>query len=178
MGTVGKSSVGKRFLEVLQDQHCDETRTTEKRFRVLRNVGEAAEYFPINEPVLCFGSGDGFEVEVWNLLGFKATGYDISQRKNKLAKKHGVDVGKKYPSNIYCAHTLEHLENRNLVLDEMRENCISTICLIFPIEPIGSNNPSHLSPIKSLNDINLDMMVVLKYERLNNEREGVIIFKK
>ena len=68
-------------LEKIQDEHCDMTRTTAKRFRVLRNVGEAAIHFPKDEPVLCIGSGDGFEVEVWKTIGFYSVGLDISSSK-------------------------------------------------------------------------------------------------
>jgi hypothetical protein len=175
MGSFKEPSLGKRFLEKLQDEHCDETRNTEKRFRVLRNVGEAAPYFPINEPVLCYGSGDGFEVQVWSLLGFEAYGYDISSHKNKLAQSHGVEIKKDIKANVYCAHTLEHLYDRDAQIKRMISNCISTVCFIFPIEPNGSKNPSHLSPIKSINDIVVPMNIMVKYERWNDEKEGIII---
>lgn len=166
----------------LQDQHCDYTRNTEKRFRVLRNIGEVAPYFPIDEPVICFGSGDGFEVEVWRLLGYDAIGCEISPKKRERALKYGVrTVTNLYDDirrNVYCAHTVEHVSNRDLVISRLAAWSISTICLIFPIEPDGSKNPSHLSPVQNLDDIKLPGVTLLKYERWNNELEGVIINAK
>jgi hypothetical protein len=88
--------MGQKFLEDLQDQHCDYTRTTGKRFRVMRNVGEVAPYYPINEPVLCFGSGDGFEVQAWDLLGFDAVGCEISEKKSAYHRAIGFTLTKPY----------------------------------------------------------------------------------
>lgn len=184
MGIIRGAALGKEFLEKLQDKHCDETRTTSKRFRVMRNIGEAAPYFPENESVLCVGSGDGFEVEAWKLLGFEATGYEISSSKIRIASRHGVatlDQGLEdiHPHNIYCAHTIEHLDNPSNYLKIFCRLAISTICLIFPIEPYGSNNPSHLSPVGSLHDIDLQgFRVMLKKERWNDDREGIIIWNR
>ena len=166
----------------VQDQHCDYTRGTEKSFRVLRNIGKAAPYFPINEPILCFGSGDGFEIQVWKLLGFDVIGCEISSEKRKIAKGFKVKTFKNLYNglkrNVYCAHTIEHVENRMRVLSQLYNISVSTICLIFPIEPNGSMNPSHLSPVQNIEYIKLPGKTVLKYEHWNNEREGIIIFKK
>ena len=179
--------MGKRLLnlEKIQDEHCDMTRTTAKRFRVLRNVGEAAIHFPKDEPVLCIGSGDGFEVEVWKTIGFYSVGLDISSSKRCIALDHGVVSfknmdgmsGKKF--NVYCAHTLEHCANIKIMLDNIRDHCLTTVCLIFPIEQNGSKNPSHLSPITNIDDVHIDgMKTIRKYERWNDEREGFLILKK
>lgn len=166
----------------LQDRHCDYTRNTEKRFRVLRNIGEAAPYFPIDEPVLCFGSGDGFEVEVWKMLGYDVVGCEISHIKRLIASDHNVrsyallkDISCR---NVYCAHTIEHLKDRDDKLIRMWNISISVMCLIFPIEPNGSENPSHLSPVLNINDIKLPGDTLLKYERWNGEREAILIAKK
>ena len=167
----------------LQDMHCDYTRDTEKRFRSLRNIGEVAPHFPINEPVICFGSGDGFEVEVWQLLGYDAIGCEISSIKKDIASKYGIrTINSLYDGarrNVYCAHTIEHVRNRDIAMKRIAAWSISTTCFIFPIEPNGSMNPSHLSPVKSINDIDIPgMQILLKYERWNDEREGIVIFKK
>jgi hypothetical protein len=184
MGTIGEPTLGKGFLEKLQDQHCDETRTTSKRFRVMRNVGESAPYFPEDEPILCVGSGDGFEVQAWKLLGFDVSGYEISSSKIRIAAKHSIatfyqGLEKLYPYNIYCAHTIEHFDNSSEYIRIFSKLAISTVCLIFPIEPYGSNNPSHLSPVGSIHDIDLPgFKIMLKKERWNDEREGIIIWKR
>ena len=184
MGTIGESTLGKELLEKLQDQHCDETWTTTKRFRVMRNIGEAAPYFPEDEPILCVGSGDGFEVRAWELLGFDVSGYEISSSKIKIAAEYGVStldhgLENMKPNNIYCAHTLEHFESSCKYIDLFCRLAISTICLIFPIEPYGSKNPSHLSPIRSIHDIDLPgFKIMLKKERWNDDREGIIIWKR
>ena len=147
----------------------------------MRNVGEAAQYFPEDEPILCVGSGDGFEIQAWMLLGFEASGYEISSSKIKIAAGHGIStfdqgLGDIYPHNIYCAHTLEHLDNPSEYMKIFSRLAISTICVIFPIEPNGSKNPSHLSPIGSIHDINFPGFdILLKKERWNDEREGIII---
>jgi hypothetical protein len=178
--------VGKRFLnlEKLQDDHCDFTRGTNKRFRVLRNVGEAAKYFPIDEPIICIGSGDGFEVEVWKLLGFNAFGCEISTRKRIIAKAFGVTSVTNFADsqgrcNIYCAHTIEHMKQAQLEINNWTKRVKTVICCIFPIEPMGTRNPSHLSPIKSLNTLKFpNMEILLKQERFNDEREGIIIARR
>jgi hypothetical protein len=160
------------------------TRTTSKRFRVLRNIGMAAPYFPETERVLCFGSGDGFEIEIWRRLGFTAAGCEISKVKREIAMSHGLHTWGslsqiKEEFNVYCAHTIEHVVDNKLLLRQLSEMCITTMCLIFPIEPNGSKNPSHLSPVKSLNEVKVNgFKTVLKYEHWNEEREGVIIYKR
>jgi len=178
--------LGKRLLnlEAIQEAHCDYTTGTSKQFRVLRNIGEVAPYFPINEPILCFGSGDGFEVRVWELLGYAAIGCELSSKKREVALSYGVETVSNLEAcigmrrNVYCAHTIEHVEDRDITMLRLASISISTICFIFPIEPNGSMNPSHLSPIESLDDVDiLDMRTALKYERWNDEREGIVIFK-
>ena len=178
--------MGKKLLEKIQDRHCDMTRTTTKRFRVLRNVGMAAPYFPIDEPVLCFGSGDGFEVEIWGRLGFSAIGCEISTKKRQIAEAHGCrtvgsldDIERLGRFNIYSAHTIEHVQDYGIILERLAAVTLSTACIFFPIEPYGSKNPSHLSPVAALDDVRMDgMRTVVKTERWNDEREGVIIFKR
>ena len=177
---VGQPAVGQDVL--VQDQHCDFTRGTSKRFRVMRNVGMAAAYFPEDEPVLCFGCGDGFEIEAWRLLGFDAVGVELSDIKRTVAAKRRLTVYKSMPSgigaNIYCAHTIEHLPYIKKTIKELWHICLSVMCLIFPIEPHGTRNPSHLSPIKSLDDIDVPGRILYKQSRFNDEPEGVIICKR
>ena len=172
------------YIEQIQDTHCDMTRTTEKKFRVLRNIGMAAPYFPENESVLCFGSGDGFEIEIWRRLGFRAVGCEISKVKREIARSHGLYSWADRTEvlgnhNIYCAHTIEHVTDVEDTLGWFVKTCVSTLCLIFPIEPYGSKNPSHLSPIKSMEQLRIPRMeVVLKFEHWNDEREGVLIYQQ
>lgn len=175
--------MGERFLEQLQDEHCDFTRTTRKRFRVLRNIGEAAIYYPEEEGVLCFGSGDGFELQVWKLLGFNAIGCEISSKKNNIAAIYGVESVNDIKSikeqrNIYCAHTLEHVNNAQELIFTLWDKCLSIMCCIFPIEPKGSKNPSHLSPIYNLNQLIFPGKILYKSSRWNDEFEGIIICAK
>jgi hypothetical protein len=175
--------MGQKFLEDLQDQHCDYTRTTGKRFRVMRNVGEVAPYYPINEPVLCFGSGDGFEVQAWDLLGFDAVGCEISERKRRISSGYRVYTYETLSQaqgqyNIYCAHTLEHVVDKRALISQLWEKCCSVMCLIFPIEPNGTKNPSHLSPIKNIDDVVVPGSIIKKTVRWNDELEGLILCRK
>lgn len=171
-------------IERLQDAHCDPTRTTHKRFRVLRNIGEAAPFFPPDEPVLCYGSGDGFEVEVWRLLGYAAFGCEISSKKRAVAAAHDIVTvptldDMRDPCNIYCAHTIEHLADPQAIIDQWLRMVQSTICCIFPIEPHGSKNPSHLAPVADLSAVRFPgLQTIIRTERWNDEREGFVIAKR
>lgn len=174
----------------LQDLHCDWSRGTNKGARIFRNIGEVARFFPLSEPVLCVGCGDGLEVQAWRLLGYRADGIDISVAKRKVAESHGVpytsapaedilaDISPGF--NVYCAHTLEHLLSPDTVMQEMRRIVVSVMCIIVPIEAKGSNNPSHLSPVLDLSHIRLSGNIeeVMRCERWNNEPEGIIVWRK
>lgn len=173
----------------LQEQHCDDSRGTRKGARILRNVGEFARWFPRDEPIICVGAGDGLEVEAWQLLGHEATGIDISPKKARVASKFGVPVldldahGADYRGrNIYCAHTLEHCKDAESLLYSFALNALSTICVIVPIEPDGSRNPSHLSPIRNLSQLHLPersgWIETLRTERHNDEPEGAIVWNR
>ena len=180
--------MGKELLERLQDRHCDWSRGTKKGFRVLRNVGDAARHFPLSEPLMCFGCGDGLEVEAFKLLGFDVIGCDISRKKRLVAEQHNTLVYapddpllEQIERNIYCAHTIEHVEDLVQTLEYFEEVAISTICIICPIEPRGSRNPSHLSPIRSIRDLELSDWTYWKpiriEERFNDEPEAVLVWK-
>lgn len=174
-------------LARIQTKHCDMSRGTAKGRRILRNVGEVSRFFPLDEPVLCVGSGDGLEVEAWRLLGYEAHGVEISPHKASIAKRHGVPCTEAPAEslnevagnwNIYCAHTLEHCTDPSTVLAQFVGMALSTICIIVPIEPMGTRNPSHLNPIKSLSDIRLPgLLEEMRAERFNDEPEGVIVWK-
>lgn len=182
--------------EQLQSTHCDKSRGTSKGARILRNIGEVSKYYPINEPILCIGCGDGLEIEAWKLLGYNdVRGIEIDREKAKIAKKHGCNVsthniedwfinedlfidvikpGERL--NVYCAHTLEHCSSVEIVIGTIKDLTLNTACIIVPIEPNGTKNPSHHSPVKKLSDINLDMPIVLCAERYNDELEGIKVW--
>ena len=194
MGVDRKSAMGPELLEKLQDEHCDPSRGTLKGARILRNVGEVARFFPIDEPILCVGSGDGLEVEAWKLLGYDPVyGLDISHWRCMVAQKHGVrtwvvDIagsrlprplnGKRQYANVYCAHTLEHCTNPPLAIEKFSKWAFSTICIVVPVELNGSRNPSHLSPFSGLNLQIGGFGVVYSDERINDELEAVKVYKR
>jgi 2-polyprenyl-3-methyl-5-hydroxy-6-metoxy-1,4-benzoquinol methylase len=163
------------------------TRKTSKAYKCLKNVADVAYHYPIDEPILCVGCGDGFEVEIFNLLGFKAFGIDVDPEKINIAKSHGLnvklsmieDLDPNERHNIYCAHTLEHCEKYRQVLEKLKNIMLSTMVVIIPIEKNGTNNPSHLSPIRSLSDLELkNLKMVRCYENFNYEFQGVIVWKE
>lgn len=178
--------MGQGLLEIerLQNAHCDWSRGTRKGHRILRNVGEVARFFPSEEPLLCFGCGDGLEVEAWKLLGYDAVGCEISKEKSAKAEVFGVRIMSQkalgvYSLNVYCAHTIEHVVDAKAILEWFSKIALSTVCIICPIEPNGSRNPSHLSPVRALTDIMVPgMKVVQMIERYNDEPEGLIVFKR
>lgn len=171
----------------LQTAHCDHSRGTRKGARILRNIGEVARFFPLDEPVLCVGSGDGLEVEAWQLLGYHAHGVEVSPEKAMIARDHGAATTEAPAEgldaveglwNIYCAHTLEHCRDARAVLAHFLRMALSTICIIVPVEPRGTRNPSHLSPVLDLGQIRIPgMHEVMRYERHNDEPEGIIVWR-
>lgn len=153
---------------------------------MLRNVGAIAKYFPLEEPILCVGSGDGTEVLAWGVLGYDVCGIDISKRKSGYANirgastycadaEEGISIA---GHNIYCAHTLEHMQNPQRFIDHALQTAISTLCFIIPIEVNGTRNPSHLHPFSSLNGLGITMgKVIYKTEHYNDEPEGIMVIK-
>ena len=172
----------------LQSKHCDMSRKTDKSFKILKNIGEVAYHFPMNEPILSVGCGDGFELDVWKLLGFKdVKGVDIDPEKIAIAKSFGCDAEccsiKDYEPdkdrNIYCAHTLEHCKNIEATMKTLQQLTLKVLCIIVPIEKNGTKNPSHFSPIRSLVDIPIDTMKIVRcYENHNYELQGIIVCKR
>lgn len=174
----------------LQSCHCDFSRQTDKSFKILKNIGEVAYHFPFEEPILLVGCGDGFELDVFNLLGFKdIKGIDIDNEKIAIAKSFGCNVEcvsiedyiPNKPRNVYCAHTLEHCKNLNEVVKKLEKITLNTLCIIVPIEKKKTKNPSHLSPIKSLVDITInteDFKIVRMYENLNYELQGILVVRR
>ena len=173
----------------IQNKFCDMSRKTDKSFKILKNVGEVAYHFPFDEPILCVGCGDGFELDAWKLLGFKdVKGIDVDPEKVAIAKSCGCDAEvasiEDYTFdekiNIYCSHTLEHCKDIDNIFEIFERNFLSVICVIVPIEKQGTKNPSHLSPIFSLYDICWgiqDKKVVRCYENHNYELQGIVVWK-
>ena len=163
------------------------SRKTSKSFKILKNIAEVAFHFPIDEPLLSIGCGDGFELDVWKLLGYNVLGIDLDKEKVDIAVKHGCnaiyipveDFNPYTKMNVYCSHTLEHCRNSSAVIKKVRMIALSTVCIIVPIEKQGTKNPAHLSPVKSISDIIIkDMHVVRCYENFNYEYQGIIVWKK
>jgi len=178
--------------EQLQDLHCDPSRGTDKGPRILRNVGDCAPWFPLNEKVLCVGCGDGLELQAWELLGYGVIGLEISKAKTVVAKAHGcrvwrgeanrlveVSVGIQRYANIYCAHTLEHLKDAEKLLRAFGRIAVSTVAIIVPIEKNGTRNPSHHYVVKKISDIRINGWEVVRMEeRYNCEPEGLVILRR
>ena len=169
----------------IQDEHCDWSVGTPKGARILRNVGRVARFFPLGEKILCVGSGDGTEMLIWRALGYRVFGVEISNTKAQLSDERGEfamcediedTIHYKRGCNIYCAHTLEHLGNPEKFLNQAISQAPSTVCVIFPIEINGSKNPSHLSPISSIKQIEHYGKVRHSETLFDNEPQGMVIF--
>ncbi len=176
--------------EKLQATHCDMSRNTNKAPKILKNIGGVCHHFPIDEPILCVGCGDGLEIDIWKSIGFKSvSGIDLDSEKVEIANNCNCDVRKLsveehtntfgIRNNIYCAHVLEHCQDVKVVLEKFKKIALSTICVIIPIEKNVTKNPSHLSPVRSVADLSIKgWRVVRMYENFNYELQGIVVWKR
>jgi glycosyltransferase involved in cell wall biosynthesis len=107
--------------------------------------------------VLEIGCNDGYGMEYMKKLGIDVEGLDISPTKVKRALEKGLKVTEGTMSHlpfedksfdtIFCSHTLEHASKIKKATEEMRR-VAHRVIIIVPIEPEGSDNPAHSSPIR------------------------------
>lgn len=184
--------------EFIQTKYTSSSRGTRMGRRVSKNTAEAAQY--LKPPILTVGAGDGWEMEQLaknlNILPEKGIieGIELTKARVDIAKQHNLPIhygsaenildivgDKKY--NIYCAHTIEHCTNRELVIENFKKIALDTIVLIVPIEIKGrTGNRAHFSPIANLgyiaNLFGMDWKVINMSYRFNIELEGLIVLKK
>lgn len=186
-----------------QRRYTSNSRGCRNGERVIRNVQECARY--LESPVVCIGCGDGLEVEYLasnlfivpskeNILGI-----EVAKDRVAGAVARGLPVvegvvenlpdiiqnqyGPDKKMNIYCAHTLEHCFNLDLVIKNMKEVALNTIVIIVPIELSGkSPNIAHYTPIADLgqiaNKFGINWKVAMLSYRWNMELEGLLVLKR
>jgi hypothetical protein len=183
--------------EQIQHNKTSRSRGTRMGQRVTRNVEEFVEVakrlqVPIDN-VLCVGAGDGWEVQEFMRFGYTSIGVEVAEERCKVAKEHNIDViygvveelSSLFPPkkwNVYCAHTLEHCFNRDLAIEQMMKVTKDWIYIVAPIEPRGSPNKAHYSPIRDLQGIkdafSKGWVKIREVHRFNLEPEGSLLFRR
>ena len=139
----------------IQKEESAFSRGTPYGIRAVANIAKMEEY--LQGRILVVGCGDGLELEAMEKRGFRCAGIDISDVKIDEAVKRGLDAqvaraDQKIPfrddsfMTVYCAHTLEHMQDIDVAISEMRRVADRAV-IIVPIEEAGSDNPAHTSPI-------------------------------
>lgn len=183
--------------EIIQQKYTSNSRGTRMGRRVTKNVVEFAPR--LKPPILMVGCGDGLELEYMSKqLNIPATeeyikGIEVTSERVAIAQANNLpivlgaaenilDITGETKYNIYCAHTLEHCFNRNLVIEGFKKVALDTIVIIVPIELSGrTRNRAHYSPISNLggiaNQFGMDWQITSSY-RFNIELEGVLILQR
>lgn len=139
----------------IQKEESAMSRGTPYGIRAVENIGRMEEY--LQGRILVIGCGDGLELEALEKRGFKCSGIDISDEKIDIAVKMGLDAqvaraDQRIPfrddsfMTVYCAHTLEHMQDIETAVAEIRRVADRAV-IVVPIEEAGSDNPAHTSPI-------------------------------
>lgn len=191
-----------RNYEIIQQKYTSNSRGTRMGRRVSQNVTECVSY--LSPPLVCIGCGDGWEIEV--LLKHFGSSIEDNQRTKQIV---GVEVTKERVQtalsnnlpvfegaaeniieilgetryNIYCAHTLEHCFNREVVIECFKRVALDTVVIIVPIELGGrTRNRAHYHPIANLgyiaNLFGMDWKIVNLSYRWHIELEGLLILKR
>jgi hypothetical protein len=191
--------------ETVQERFCSNSRSgdTASRMgqRLTKNVLEAVPFFQTrgnNLPILDIGCGDAWGLECFKNNGFKDLyGIEVVQSRIDVASKHGFTVykgmaedtltvllkaglnSKKF--NVFCSHVLEHCVDQGKVIEDLK-SISNIIWIVVPIEPKGSGNKAHFSPVKNLDQIakyfDTTWTCLKKEERFNLEPEGLLGFVK
>lgn len=176
--------------------------------RAIRHATEAAGW--LRSPVVALGCADGTEILALKKQGIEnVIGVEVVRERVVRGQAAGLDVrhgtvegiidpsvglyrvgGRKY--DIFASHVLEHCHNLNAAVHNIvRLMGVGNRIVIFsPIEPNGSGNKAHLSPIRSLGFLFDQFVTVARFRRLSTfevlymkyrfdlELEGVLILEK
>lgn len=176
--------------------------------RAIRHAREAAGWF--SGPVIALGCADGTEVIALKNEGIEwVVGVEVVHERVLRGQAAGLDIrhgtvegltdpslglyklrGAKY--NFLASHVLEHCHN----LEAAIHNVVrlmgygNRIVIFAPIEPNGSGNKAHVSPIPSLGFLFDRFVTVERFRRMSTfsvlymryrfdlELEGVLILEK
>jgi len=191
--------------EMIQEKFCSNSRSgniaSRMGQRLTKNVMEADPFFKNygnNLPILDIGCGDAWGLECFKNSGFKNLyGIEIVQSRIDVALKYGFTVykgmaedtikvllkaglnAKKF--NVFCSHVLENCVNQGKVVENLKK-ISNIIWIVVCVEPNGTANKSHYSPVKNLDQIanyfDSTWTCLKKEERFNLETEAVIGFVK
>ncbi|MBE3138200.1 MAG: methyltransferase domain-containing protein, partial [Actinobacteria bacterium] len=190
--------------ETVQEKFCSNSRSpkggaSSMGGRLTKNILEAVPFFQMygdNLPILDIGCGDAWGLECFKNNGFKDLyGIELVQPRIDVALKQGFTVYKgmaedtltvlsKYglnskKFNVFCSHVLEHCIDQNKVIEDLK-SISNIIWIVVPIEPNGSGNKAHYSPVKNLgqiaNHFDSTWTCLKKEERFNLESEGLVSF--
>lgn len=171
-----------RNYEEIQDAESAFSTDTIWGQRERDSIDKYKEFF--TGKILEIGCNDGYGMEYMKKLGYDVEGIDISPTKVKRAQEKGLKVIKGRMENlpfeyksfgtIFCSHTLEHARDIKKAVSEM-QRVAHRVIIIVPIEPEGSNNPAHSSPIKEGNDVRKRFKTwkMLKSEYLSGRVESL-----
>jgi len=173
-----------RSYEEIQENESAFSTDTMWGERVKDSINKYSQH--INGKVLDIGCNDGFAMTVMRDLGHEVTGIDISPTKVERAKNKGLNVTQgraehlsfkdKEFDTVFCSHTLEHVEDLSKAVSEIKR-VSKRVVIIIPLEE-DTNNPAHMSPFKSGDELKelFSDWVIDHTEELNRyEREFVLI---
>jgi SAM-dependent methyltransferase len=172
--------------------------------RAIRNARESSHF--LSDPVLVLGCGDGTEILAMleTRLISDVIGVEIVRERVNRGREAGLRIrrgdvdqllthslglhGKKF--DIHASHVFEHCRN----LDRSIFNVIqlmgigNRVSVFTPIEPKGTGNKAHFSPISSLGFLfdkfadnlssGFSFRVLFMEYRFDLELEGVMILEK
>lgn len=173
-----------RSYEEIQENESAFSTDTMWGERVKDSIHKYSQY--INGKVLDIGCNDGLAMTVMRDLEHEVAGIDISPTKVERAKNKGLNVTQgraehlpfkdKEFDTVFCSHTLEHFEDLNKAVSEIKR-VSKRVVIIIPLEE-ATNNPAHMSPFKSGDELKelFSDWVIDHTEELNRyEREFVLI---
>lgn len=190
--------------ESIQRRYCSNSRAKKEGDqpgrmgqRLLENVDEAwvTVLRDAGGPILDVGCGDGLGMARFLSLGAPGViGIEVVKDRVAVAVEHGLNVVQGMAEDlsgwpdrsveVFCSHCLEHTRDQSRAMGEIFRVARCGVWLAVPVEPKGSGNPAHFSPVRAVeNLLSLvprlsDWVVVRCLCRFHLEREGVLAFKR
>lgn len=172
--------------------------------RAIRNARESAHF--LRDPVLVIGCGDGTEMLTMIETGIvtDVIGVEIVRERVARGREAGLRIrqgnvdqllthslglhGKKF--DVHASHIFEHCRNLDRSIFNVTQlmGIGNRISIFTPIEPKGTGNKAHFSPIPSLGFLydkfadsfssGFSFRVLFMEYRFDLELEGVMILEK